>query len=473
MTARSDGSVVVVGGGVAGLVMALDLAAAGLHPIVLEASDRCGGVLSSHRVGGLALDAGAESFATARPAVGALLAELGMAERVSAPNPVGAWVRYVGGAAPLPATSFLGIPGRPWAGDVRRVIGLPGVLRCGWDALRPARSGVPAGASLGAIVSARMGQRVLERLVEPVAGGVYATDPGTLEIQTVAPGLPQALIDTGSLAGAARRLRGGGQRSGSAVAGLSGGLHTLVSPLLDAIRAAGGSVRTGSQVDRLVRDGSTWLVDIVGAATIAADQVVLALPAPQANRVLATSLPGVGTAVLQAPITRVSIVTLVLDDHRLDAAPRGTGVLVSAGVSGVRAKALTHATAKWPWLAEAAGPGRHVLRLSYGRGDGSDVPAEAELFDTALADAGDLLGLPLTAGSIVDQAVVRWPSALPAPRPGHAAAVQALRDELDRSDLAMVGAVVAGSGLAAVVGDARLQAARLVQRLTGVAGIAP
>jgi oxygen-dependent protoporphyrinogen oxidase len=157
---------------------------------------------------------------------------------------------------------------------------------------------------------------------------------------------------------------------------------------------------------------------------------------------------------------------LVIDDHRLDIAPRGTGVLVSARASGIRAKALTHATAKWPWLGELAGAGRHVLRLSYGRGDGSDLPGEAELADVALADAAELLGVALSSAAVVDHASVRWPSALPAPRPGHADAVHALRTELRQEGLAVVGAAVAGSGLAGVVADARQQAARLLDPLS-------
>jgi len=473
MTPGQDERIVVVGGGVAGLVVALDLARAGLRPIVLEAAERCGGVLSAHRVGGLLLDAGAESFATARPAFGDLLTELGLADRVRVPNPAGAWVRYVGGAAPLPATSFLGIPGRPWAADVRRVIGIPGALRCGWDAVRPARSGVAPEVSLGDLVRSRLGRRVLDRLVEPVAGGVYAADPRTLEIGTVAPGLLPALVDTGSLAGAVRRLRSGGQQSGSAVATVTGGLHTVVEPLVDAIRAAGGEVRTGDRVERLTRRGSSWLVHRKDSAPLAATRVVLALPAPEASQLVDAAVPAAGSAVLHHPINRVLIVTLVVDDGRLDAAPRGTGVLVAAGVRGVQAKALTHATAKWPWLAELTGPGRHVLRLSYGRGDGSDVPAENDIADVALADARDLLGVDIDAGSVVDQDLVRWPSALPAPRPGHADAVQRLRAELEDSGLLLVGAPVAGSGLAAVVTDARVQAARLVERRRNVSGLAP
>jgi len=256
---------VLIGGGVAGLVAALDLARAGLRPVVLEASPRVGGVVSAHRVGGLDLDAGADSFATGRPAVTELVADLGLSDRIALPDPVGAWVRHIAGSAPLPAMGFLGVPGRPWAADVRRVIGLPGVLRCVADAVLPTRAGLASGTTLGELARTRMGRRVLDRLVEPVAGGVYATDPDTLEVQTVAPGLSAAMVRAGSLAGAAREMRGGGERSGSAVATLTGGLHTLLPTLVRAVRAAGGDVRTGMPVTGVTRAAPGWRVDIAGA----------------------------------------------------------------------------------------------------------------------------------------------------------------------------------------------------------------
>ena len=177
--------VVVLGAGVGGLAAALELARAGLRPLVLEAGTMAGGAVSAHTVGGLELDAGAESYSVARPATAVLIDELGLTDRVRQPSPVGAWVRHSGGAAPLPALAFLGIPGHPWAADVRRVIGLAGAVRATADRARPAHG---LDKSLGSLVRARMGRRVLERLVEPVAGGVYAADPDTLDIGTVAPG---------------------------------------------------------------------------------------------------------------------------------------------------------------------------------------------------------------------------------------------------------------------------------------------
>ncbi len=452
--------VVVLGAGLAGLSAALDLSRAGLRPLVLEAAAHPGGVVCAHTVGGLDLDAGAESFSVARPATAALIDELGLTDRVRQPSPVGAWVRHAGGAAPLPALAFLGIPGRPWAADVRRVIGLPGALRAGADRLRPVRG---PDRSLGALVRTRMGRRVLERLVEPVAGGVYAADPDVLDIATVAPALPAALAETGSLAGAVRRLRGAGGRPGSAVASLEGGLHTLVPAIVAAVTAAGGTVRTGVRVTGLTgTDG--WQVH-TDAGTVPARHVLLALPAPVTRELVPDRIGHALTAALDQPVAPVALVTLVLDDERLDAAPRGTGILVARRARGPRAKALTHATAKWPWLARAAGPGRHVLRLSYGRGAGEVLPGDAELPALALADAGELLGVPLRADDVVGTAVVRWDSALPVPRPGHAEAVAALRAAAAPAGLTVVGSAMAGTGLGAVIADARGQAAALIATL--------
>ena len=119
--------VVVVGAGIAGLVAARDLAAGGLSVTLLEATDRLGGKVARHTVGGIELDAGAESFATRRGTVAALAAELGLEPAIVQPNPAGAWLQPATGAAlPLPKTALLGIPGTPLAADVIAVVGMRG-----------------------------------------------------------------------------------------------------------------------------------------------------------------------------------------------------------------------------------------------------------------------------------------------------------------------------------------------------------
>ena len=443
--------IVVVGGGVAGLIAAWELSRGGLEVALLERSGDLGGAVARHRVDGLDLDAGADSFAVAGSAVSDLISDLGLTDVLVTPNPVGAWVVHDRGAAPLPAGGVLGIPAHPWAQDTRRALGTLAAARAGLDALLPRRIDAP---TVGGLARRRMGRQVVRRLVEPVAGGVYSVDPDRLEVATVQPRLPPLLRETGSLAGAVRALRPD-RRPGSAVMGLRGGMFELVRALERACVEAGVSIRRNCPVER-VEVGETGVRLDTGAGEANADGLVLAADHPDL-------LPRAGLA---RPHADVLLVTLVLDAPALDAAPRGTGVLVASAARGVRAKALTHATAKWAWLAEVAGPDRHVVRLSYGRGL-EPVPEVSS--DLALRDASGLFGVHLTADMLRDAAWRRWSSALPTPELGHQATVARLRGALP-ARMAVTGAWVAGTGLAAVVADSRRTATAVIAAARNWAG---
>lgn len=433
---------IVVGGGIAGLVAARELAVAGLRTLVLEERDTAGGAVAGHTVAGLRLDAGAESFATRGGAVAELLGELGLAPRVRTPEPLGSWVHLPHGDGPLPRTGLLGVPAHPWAADVRRTLGLAGAARASLDLVLPPRDEP----TLGGLVRRRMGTRVLDRLVRPVVGGVHSADPDELAVDAVAPGLTDAVRRRrGSLARGVRSLRASAP-AGSAVLGIDGGVHVLVDALVADLEARGSEVRTGVAVSEVARTGGAWQV-----AGERADRLVLATPA-------AVDLLGL-PAGRPDPGAQVTLVTLVLDAPALDAAPRGTGVLVAREATDVAAKALTHGTAKWAWLARDAGPGRHVVRLSYGR---SGSPGDADVH-LALRDAATLLGAPLTPDRLVGHAVVRWTQALPRPSLAHQAVVRDVRAAVGTLDgVAVCGAWVAGNGLASVVPDARAAAASLL-----------
>ena len=502
---------VVVGAGVSGLVAARDLAAGGLRVLVVEQRATTGGSVGRHEVAGLTLDSGAESFATRGGAVAALVDELGLGTRIVAPDPRGAWVQLASGAGPLPRTGLLGIPADPWSRDVRRTIGLVGSLRAVLDRVLPARVGTgsgPAasGPTLGSLVRARMGRRVLDRLVRPVVAGVHAADPDDLAVDAVAPGLTAALAAHGSLGAAVGHLRAVAP-AGAAVAGLDGGMHVLVDALVADLGQRGVAVRTGRQlvaVRRVDADpdagapaafevtvaavpGVAPIAPVVGRAVgraeapaplvARADRLVLATP--EAAGLLRAVIPGLGE-LHPDPGADVVLVTLVLDAPALDAAPRGTGVLVAPGVHRVRAKALTHATAKWSWLARDAGPGRHVVRLSYGvagspavgsyaNPEGTEPADPRALGDDALAalalrDASTLLGVALSPAQVVASARVAWSQALPRSSASHSTMVARVRVAVAGvPGLAVCGAWLAGNGLASVVPDARRAAEDLLR----------
>ncbi|TCK65919.1 FAD-dependent oxidoreductase [Curtobacterium sp. PhB136] len=391
---------VVVGGGVAGLLAARDLAKAGVHVVLVEASGTLGGMIRRHTVAGIDVDMAAESFATRTDAVASLAIELGLGNELVDPDPRGAWLMTRDGrTAPMPSTGLLGIPGVPMAADVLAVVGQAGGLRAQMDSLLPSLVGSRA-ASLGELVRKRMGAKVLDDLVVPVVAGVHSTHPDDLDPDRVAPGLREALLRDGSLARAVVTLR---ERAtaGSAVRGIRGGIVRIVDELIADLETYRVDVRLHTRALRIERAA----VEVAGpdgdVERLVADHVVATVPDPE--RAASPSRTG------------IELVTLVVEQPELDAAPRGSGILVHPDATGVRAKALTHATAKWPWLAQAA-DGRHVLRLSYraDRADeadqGTSLPVDPrdETGARATADATALLGVHVGPEQVVGAARVRW-----------------------------------------------------------------
>jgi len=412
---------VVVGAGPAGLLAARSLARRGESVTVLEASSAIGGRVSPLHLAGLTLDAGAESFATRGGTVAAVASELGLADDVVSPTSSPAWVVAPGLAYPLPATGWLGIPARPLDKDVRRVIGSAAAVHASLESHRPLGR-FAEDITVGALVRSRLGDEIAERLVTPVLQGIYSRPIDALPLAAIDPALPAQLRQAGSLTALAGARRAASP-AGSAVQGIRGGVWRLTDALASDLWRNGGRIVTDAPVERIERSDDAWHIT-AGGGRVVADRVVIAVPAAAARRLV----PGPG----DEPDKRVALVTLVLDAPQLDGAPRGTGVLAIGGVT--RAKALTHATAKWPWLAAAA-EGRHVVRLSYALDDGpEDVSAHA------MSDAARLLGVELEPSALVASATVTW----------HDSAPSAVPDREPRPGLHLVGSAAGLTGLAAI-----------------------
>ncbi|PKI91609.1 protoporphyrinogen oxidase [Actinomycetales bacterium SN12] len=464
--------VVVVGGGIGGLVAARECAKVGMRVTLLEASEALGGSIRTAELGGIAIDAGAESFATRGGHVRALVDELGLADAVVSPQGGGAWLSGIPGApdAPLPKGSLLGIPANPFQDDVRRIIGWRGAWRAYVDRLRPPLT-IGHERSLGKLVSSRMGDRVRDRLVAPVTAGVYSADPDDVDTDVATPGLNAALTRIGSLTGAVGLLAAErkGKAPGAAVLGLVGGMGRLVEALRVDLVAYGVDIRTGARVTRLAREGENWAVeiaplsqenpDVIAETPLRASGVIVATAEPSARELIDAHVPGLGDA---GDAPEIEIVTLLLDAPELDAAPRGSGVLTVPGSH--TAKALTHSTVKWGWLRDAA-RGRHLVRLSFG--SQGEPAATAALDDDAasalaLSEASALLGIALRPPQLLAAHRARYVQAQPTSLIGATERRAAIRAAVTASPgLGVVGAWVAGTGLAQVVPDAVAEADRL------------
>ncbi|MFK3677735.1 protoporphyrinogen oxidase [Microbacterium sp. NPDC090218] len=499
--------VVVIGGGIGGLVAARECAKVGMSVTILEAADDLGGAIRRVELDGVVVDAGAESYATRGGHVRALVEELGLTDRIVAPQAGGAWLAGIPGvgAAPLPVGGILGIPANPFQDDVRRIIGWSGVWRAYLDRVRPPLT-IGHELSLGKLVASRMGAKVRDRLVAPVTTGVYSASPDDVDIDVAAPGLNAALTRIGSLSGAVQSLRddaaakaaegaAASKAPGAAVEGLSGGMTALVDALADDVTRLGGAVRTGVRVRSIRKTGKTWSVEhevarvdaVADAAEVdavvaelhaaealeaepvieevTADAVIIATPETAARSLLAAAVPAL-KATDSSSSPEIEIVTLLLDAPELEAAPRGTGVLTVPGSH--TAKALTHSSAKWGWVREAAGA-RQVVRVSFGAQ--GEPAATADLSDDAAADlarreAAALLGVSLADDSVIASHRGRFVQSQPASVIGSGARRAAARAAVQAvPGIAAVGAWLAGTGLAQVIPDARDEADRLRRAL--------
>ena len=482
--------IVIIGGGMGGLAAARDLARPGFEVTLLEASDRLGGSVQRLDLtladgSQLTVDAGAESFATRGGHVAAYLDELHLGDQVVQPNAAGAWLQLPGKAVPTPKGGLLGIPSVPLATDVIEAIGWGAALRAYLDRLLPPLK-IGQERNLGRLVERRMGRAVLENLVAPVTTGVYSASPDQLDVAVVAPGLNQALTRRGSLSGAVAELRAGGpSKAGSAVGGITGGMWRLPYTVITDARRRGAELHTGARVTalevlphpeehgeaaRLEGSAATYLVHVAGQdEPVEADAVLIDVPSAEALRLLASVSPDL-EALTQATwpsATSVELVTLVLDAPALDAAPRGTGLLVSDRVDPavVTAKAMTHLTAKWAWVTEHLPEGRHVVRLSYGRAGATNesvTMSDASLKARGLQDVAALMNIPLSESDVVGFARVQWQNAQPLAAAGQRDRLAALAAAVQKvPGLEVTGSWVAGTGLASVIPHAREAAARI------------
>ena len=416
----------------------------------------------------------------------------------------------------FPRDSFLGIPADPTAPDVAEVLGQAGARRAAADADLPGRTGTgpDEAADLASFVTARMGPAVLDRLVRPIIAGIHAADPRALAADTVAPGLREATARLGSLQAAVgkllrrRRARSGGR---SVDVTTRGGLVRLTDALRDAIEADDGSVRTrtgaqslrpadpaggsggpggpggggagptGTPAADFGAPAARWELTLaptgrgptpsdepvaVGPAErVRTDRLVLACSAPAAARLLAgAGVEADPNAPVGSPIARF---ILVARAPGLAGAPVGSGLLVAPPAAGraapVRAKALSHLSVKWPWIGRELralhGEDVHALRLSYGR---PGEPCPEVTLDDVLADVEALTGARIAPDDVIDHMLVRWDGTLPPVDAARRERASALVERVESlPGLALTGAWVAGTGIAAVVEHARSRAGRL------------
>jgi len=470
--------VVIVGGGIAGLAAAFFLRGAPVRVTVLEGAARLGGKLAVSEVAGMAVDEGAEALLVRRPEGTGLIRDVGLGDQLVTPGTTSSAIWTRDALRPLPQRQFMGVPAD--LVDLARsgVLSPEGLARARQDLDLPAtvRDGDTAVADY---VGARFGAELVERLVDPLLGGVYAGRSEDLSFEATLGPLAAAAPAYRSLASAAASLVPAPPAQAPPEPGLAppqrlpvfttlaGGLGTLPAAVAE---ASGALVRTRATVRGLARTATGWRLTVGSAAApeeIAADAVVLALPARPAARLLAR-VPGAAAAAAALggiEYASMAIVTLAYPRSRVpairDAAAQGSprsGYLVPA-VEKRAVKAVTFSTVKWPHLAADTEP-VDLIRCSIGRigEEGLLQRDDRELAALAAADLAEQTGAQ---GTPLDARVTRWGGALPQYTVGHLDRVAAIRAGVGaQPGLAVCGAAYDGIGIPACIATARAAADR-------------
>lgn len=485
MSGERRGRVVIVGGGIAGLAAAFFLRDRVAQVLVLEASPRLGGKLVSSQVAGIEVDAGAEALLARRPEGVELIGAVGLAGDLVYPGTTSASIWSRGEFCSLPGRQFMGVPGDFDELARSRILSSEGLARAQQDAVLPATAR-DGDVSVGAFVGARFGAELVDRLVEPLLGGVYAGRADQLSFEATLPALAGLSRRHRSLAAAVGAALGPAATGSPAAppappapppvfTTLTGGLGALPEPLA---KASGAVVRTRATVRALARTEHGWRL-VTGPAPapeqVEADAVVLALPARPASRLLA-AVPGAGSAaraLAEIEYASMAIVTLAYPQAAFGRPVTGSGYLVPA-VDGRPVKAVTFSTVKWPYLASGTDRPLHVVRCSIGR-IGEEAVLQRDDDELARLAAADLAAATGVTGAPVDVRVTRWGGGLPQYAVGHLDRVNAIRDGVAaQPGLAVCGAAYDGVGIPACIASARLAADQVLgylqdQPLTGAA----
>jgi oxygen-dependent protoporphyrinogen oxidase len=460
--------VVVVGAGISGLAAAHEInrALPGAVVTVLESSPRIGGSLRTVEVGGVVVDVGAETMLHRRPEGVRLATEVGLGADVVHPATTSASLWNRGRLVPMPRT-LMGVPL-----DLRSLDGVlsaKGVARAALDGVLPATELGEKDVSVGHLVEERLGKEVVDRLVEPLLGGVYAGHAREISARAAVPQLVALLDHDRSLTRAASAAMSAPASESPVFAGISGGMGRLPSAVAVATAA---TVRTDATVrDVAARPGGGWNL-VIGSTrdpeVVQADAVVLATPARATARLLSDIAPVAALELSRVEYASMAIVTLAFPARGFPDVS-GSGFLVPP-VDGRTVKAATFSANKWDWV-RAAGGDLVLMRCSIGRHREEQVlqVGDEELVRVALGDLTDAIGLSVPPA---ETHVQRWGGALPQYAVGHLDRVASVRRELGRLPaLAVCGSAYDGVGIPACIASAGLAVAKIAAELTSAAAI--
>lgn len=441
--------VVVVGGGVTGLTAAYRLSQAGVDVTLVEPGP-LGGKVQTSVFAGRAVDEGADAFLLRVPWALALCHDLELDGELVSPAERNAQVFVDGTRRPIPAGHLMGVPTDLDALAASGLVSPAAVDRARQDLTAP---GHPLAAdddvAVGAYLRDRLGDEVVDRLIDPLIGGINAGDTATMSLAAVVPQLDAAARsgDPSLIRSCqAQRARTTAHPDAPIFAAPLGGMARLVDGLLMLMPAV--EIRQGRSVRAIDPDGTVHLDD---GTALTADGVIVATPAFAAAPLLSAVAPDAAATLEAIDHSSVGFLTLAFREADLGDVTGASGCLVPRD-QGTLVTAVSFATSKWAQLRDPE-RGDVILRASTGRtGDTRHLDLDdADLAAAVVADLDRILGVR---GAPTEVRVTRYDRGFPQYAPGHLARIDALDAALAPTKVRMAGMALRGVGIPACIRSA-------------------
>jgi oxygen-dependent protoporphyrinogen oxidase len=466
-----DAGIVVIGGGIAGLAAAhrvTELAAArgtSIRVTLLEAAPRLGGAIASERVDGFLIEGGADSFLTDKPWALDLCRRIGVEDRLIRTRDADrrTFVVHAGRLHPLPEGFLMLAPTRLAPLLRSSLFTWGGKLRMALDLVLP-RGRAASDESLAAFVRRRLGREALERVAQPLLGGIYTGDPARLSVAATMPRLLDMERQHRSMILAMRRQARAAATSGSGArwsmfVSFVEGMETLVRVL--AQRLPEGAVRLDARVATLRPSASDdFEITLASGERLRARGVILATPSYAAADLVRPFDAALATELAAIPYASSATVTLAYARADVPYGLGGFGFVVPA-IERRRLIACSFSSAKY---AGRAPEDAVLLRVFCGGALAAAMPDcdDAELARAARDELRELLGI-VAAPQLVR--VHRHARAMPQYELGHLARLATIDAAVARHPgLALAGNAYRGVGVPDCVHGGELAAERVVGR---------
>ncbi len=444
--------VAIVGGGVSGLATAYYLGRRGFRSILIEKSNRLGGLIQTDLLEGCRIEAGPDSYIATKPPVNELARELGdLGRQIISTNDAARRVFIVryGRLVDLPQGMAMMVPGRLRPVLASELFSLETKLRFLLEPFSSPRER-SEDFSVGELVTQHFGREVLEYVADPLLAGIYGGDAASLSAQSVLPGFLEYERRLGSLIRGVRSAKRATPQKGLFLS-FRDGMQSLTDSLAQAVEGTATIVQ--GEASEVFRSEHMWQI-AVGGNRVCADELVLACPAHVCAKLLERTQQGLATELAAIPYSSAILITLLYDAAKVRHPLDGFGFLVPKKERRTIA-AATWVSQKFPMrivpglvALRAFIVGEEAVRLSSGN--------DSELVQLVQDDFSRLMGIKPPAKY---SAVHRWPNSMPQYIVGHKLRQQRIAEALqDAPSLHLVGNAYDGVGIPDCVRLARTAA---------------